>query len=171
MILLAGCSSQQIVPESLEPRVDRTVTFWGVLASPDSYMGRVLVRGGEVLKVKRLPDGMQIELLQLPLKDRQEPSRNRQQSQGRFLALQQEFPDPTSVVEGTRVIIVEEVSGAKTDRLDDGEYRYPTLTVKDLRVWPVQSYGQLQPGFSIGVFGGTGIVGGSRGDGGFGIGF
>ncbi len=171
MILLAGCSSQQIITESLEPRVIRTVTFGDVLALPDSYTGRVLVRGGEVLKVKRLQDGMQIELLQLPLEDREEPSRDRQQSQGRFLSLQQEFPDPALVVEGTRMTIVEEVSGAKTDRLDDVEYRYPTLIVKDLRVWPVQSYGLLQPGFSIGVFGGMGIGGESRGGGGFGIRF
>jgi outer membrane lipoprotein len=52
MILLAGCSSQQIVPESLEPLVDRTVTYRDVLASPESYEGRVLMLGGEVLKVK-----------------------------------------------------------------------------------------------------------------------
>jgi outer membrane lipoprotein len=89
--------------------------------------------------------------LQLPLENGEEPSRDRQQSLGRFLALHQEFPDPASVVEGTRVTIVGEVSEAKTDHLDDVEYRYPTLIVKDLRVWPVQSYGQLQLGFSIGA--------------------
>lgn len=170
-ILLSGCSSQRIVPESMEPLVDRTVPFGDVLASPESYRGRVLVLGGEVLKAKRLRNSTQIELLQLPLEDGEEPSLDRQQSQGRFLALQQEFLDPATVVEGTRVTIVGEVSGAKTDRLDDVEYRYPTLIVKHMHVWPVQSYGQRQPGFSIGVFGGTGVGGRSRGGGGFGIGF
>ena len=165
-ILLSACSSQRIVPESMEPLVDRTVSFRDVLASPESYRGRVLVLGGEVLKAKRLQDSTQIELLQLPLEDGEEPSRDRQQSQGRFLALQQEFLDPATMVEGTRVTIVGEVSGAKTDRLDDVEYRYPTLIVKHLHVWPVQSYGQRQPGFSIGVLGG-----GTRRGGGFGIGF
>lgn len=170
-ILLSGCSSQRIVPESMEPLVDRTVLFRDVLASPESFCGRVLVLGGEVLKAKRLPDSTQIELLQLPLEDGEEPSLDRQQSQGRFLALQQEFLDPATLVEGTRVTIVGEVSGAKTDRLDDVEYRYPTLIVKHLHVWPVQSYGQRQPGFSFGVFGGMGAGGRSRGGGGFGIGF
>jgi outer membrane lipoprotein len=165
-ILLSACSSQRIVPESMEPLVDRTVSFRDVLASPESYRGRVLVLGGEVLKAKRLQDSTQIELLHLPLEHGEEPSLDRQQSQGRFLALQQEFLDPATVVEGTRVTIVGEVSGSKTDRLDDVEYRYPTLILKHLHVWPVQSYGQRQPGFSIGVFGG----GASRG-GGFGIGF
>lgn len=73
----------------MEPLIDRTVSFRDVLASPESYKGRVLVLGGEVLKVKR--------------------PHNRT---------------------------------------------------------PRESYGQRQPGFSIGIFGG-----GSRPGGGFGIGF
>ena len=171
MVLLAGCSSQRIVPESLEPLVDRTVTFRDVLASPESYRGRLLVLGGEVLKAKRLQEGTRIELLQLPLEDGEEPTLDRQQSRGRFLALQQEFLDPAMVAAGTRVTVVGEVSGAKTDHLDDVEYRYPMLIVKHLHVWEVQSYVQPQPGFSIGVFGGMGGGTGARGGGGFGIGF
>lgn len=48
----------------MEPLVDRTVSFRDVLTSPESYKGRVLVLGGEVLKAKRLRDSTQIELLQ-----------------------------------------------------------------------------------------------------------
>jgi outer membrane lipoprotein len=155
----------------MEPLVDRTVKFQDVLASPESHKGLVLVLGGEVLRAKRLQDGTQIELLQLPLEEGEEPSLDHQRSQGRFFALQEEFLDPGTVVEGTRMTIVGEVSGAKTNRLDEMEYRYPTLIVKQLHVWPVHSYDQRQPGFSIGVFGGMGIGGGSRGGGGFGLGF
>jgi outer membrane lipoprotein len=170
-ILLSGCASQRIVPDSMESLVDRTVSFHDVLASPESYKGRVLVLGGEVLNAKRLRDGTQIELLQLPLEDGERPSHDRQQSQGRFLAIQPEFLDPATMTQGTRVTIVGEVSGAKTDHLDDVEYRYPSLIVKHLHVWRVQPYGQRQPGFSIGGFGGMGIGGGSRGGGGLSIGF
>jgi outer membrane lipoprotein len=170
-ILLVGCSSQRIVPESMEPLVDRTVSFRDLLASPESYKGRVLVLGGEVLKATRLHDSTQIELLQLPLEAGEEPSLDRQQSQGRFLALQQEFLDPATMVQGTRVTIIGEVSGSKVDHLDDVEYRYPTLIVKHLYVWRVQSYSQRQRGPSIGIFGGMGVGGGSRSGGGFSLGF
>lgn len=68
-ILLSACSSQRIVPESMEPLVDRTVSFRDLLASPESYKGPVLVLGGEVLEAKRLRDSTQIELMQLPLED------------------------------------------------------------------------------------------------------
>jgi outer membrane lipoprotein len=126
----------------MEPLVDRTVSFRDVLTSPEFYKGRVLVVGGEVLKAKRLRDSTQVELLQLPLENGEEPTFDCQQSQGRFLALQQEFLDPATLIEGTRVTVVGEVSGAKIDRLDDTEYRYPTLIVKHLHIWPIESYGQ-----------------------------
>ena len=70
-----------------------------------------------------------------------------------------------------KMTIVGEVSGAKTDHLDDVEYRYPVVIVKHLHSWPTQSYDHTQPRprFSIGIGGGTGI--GLGGGGGFGIGF
>lgn len=170
-IVCSGCSSQHIVPESMEPLVDRTVSFRDLLASPESYKGRLLVFGGEALNAKRLRDSTQIELLQLPLEDGEEPSHDRQQSQGRFLALQQESLDPATVVAGTRMTIVGEVSGAKIDRIDDVVYRYPTLIVKHLHVWPDQSYSRRERGPSVGFFGGIGIGGGTRGGGGIGLGF
>ena len=123
------------------------------------------------MKAKRLKEGTQLEFLQLPLGRAEEPLRERQQSEGRFLAIQQEFLDPATVVAGTRMTIVGEVVGAKTDYLDEVEYRYPLLIIKHIHRWPVQSNAHMRPSprFSIGVGGGTGI--GIGGGGGFGIGF
>ena len=171
LVLVAACSSQQVIPEALEPLVDRAVTFREVADAPDSYQGKIVVFGGEVLKAKRLKNGTQIELLQLPLDKGERPLLDRQQSGGRFLAIQQEFLDPATIVEGTHMTIVGELSKAKVEHLDDVEYRYPVLIVKHLHAWPLRSddYARPRPGFSIGIFGGTG--GRVGGGGGFGIGF
>jgi outer membrane lipoprotein len=170
VLLIAGCASQRVVPDELESLVDRAVAFAEVVAAPESYQGRVLVLGGEVLKAKRLKDGTQIELLQLPLDKEERPILDRQQSQGRFFAIQPEFLDPATIVAGTKMTIVGEVSGAKTDHLDDVEYQYPVVIVKHLHTWQEQSqeYVRPRPGFSFGIFGGTGFGGGR---GGLGIGF
>src|SRR5262245_53671888 len=153
-----GCASQRVVPEALEPLVDRKVTFVQLTAAPETLKGRVVVFGGEVLKVKRLKEGTQIELLQLELDGDERPTSNRQRSLGRFLALQREFLDPATLVQGTKLTIVGEVTGTKTESLDEIEYRYPVLIVKHLHIWPAQSspYAQPSPGFSIGIGGGTG---------------
>ena len=171
LVLMAACSSQQVIPEDLEPLIDRAIPFREVVEAPDSYQGKIVIFGGEVLKAKRLKDGTQIELLQLPLDKGERPIVDRQQSQGRFLAIQQEFLDPATIAEGTKMTIVGELSKAKVEHLDDVEYRYPVLIVKYLHTWPAQSYGSAYPypRFSIGIGGGTG--GRIGGGGGFGIGF
>ncbi|NJL17719.1 MAG: hypothetical protein HC938_11510 [Nitrospira sp.] len=173
VMLLAGCTAQRVVPDELEPLVDRTVTFRAVIEAPEAYEGRMLIFGGEVLKAKRLKDGTQIELLQLPLGKNEGPILNRQRSDGRFFAIQQEFLDPATIVAGTRMTIVGELSKAKIEHLDDVEYRYPVLIVKHLHTWHDRSddYARAYPypRFSIGIGGGTG--GRIGGGGGFGIGF
>ncbi|MDR4462755.1 MAG: Slp family lipoprotein [Nitrospira sp.] len=173
LLLMPGCASTRVVPDELKPLVDRTVTFREVIEAPESYQGRMLVVGGEVLKAKRLKDGTQIEFLQLPLDKDERPILNRQRSDGRFFAIQQDFLDPATIEAGTVMTIVGEVSEAKTDQLDDVEYRYPVLIVKHLHTWRDQTddYGRAYsyPRFSIGIGGGTG--GRIGGGGGFGIGF
>ena len=171
LVLATACSSQRVIPEELESLVDRTVPFREIVAAPDSYQGKIVVFGGEVLKAKRLKDGTQIELLQLPLDKDERPILDRQQSQGRFLAFQQEFLDPATMAVGIKMTIVGELSKAKVEPLDDVEYRYPVLIVKYLHTWPTKSYGSAYPypRFSIGIGGGTaGRIGGG---GGFGVGF
>jgi len=170
-ILATACSSPGIIPEALEPLVDRAVGFRQLASASESYQGKIVVLGGVVLKAKRLKEGTQIELLQVSLDKRERPILDRQQSQGRFLALQQEFLDPATIVEGSAMTVVGEVFGAKIDYLDDVEYRYPVVIIKHLHSWPAQSYDNIQPRprFSIGLGGGTGI--GLGGGGGFAIGF
>ena len=71
-----------------------------------------------------------------------------QKSRGRFLALQSDFLDPATLPAGTHVTIVGEVIGETTLPLDETEYTYPTVTIKNLRVWPkdeLYSYWHTHP--------------------------
>jgi len=173
LALMAGCASALVIPEPLEQQVDKAVTFSEVLESPDSYRGKVVVWGGEVLKAKALKGGTQLEVLQLPLDDEQGPVPERMESKGRFLAWQSEFLDPATMTDGTRVTIVGEVTGASVEKMDEADYRYPTLDVKHLHRWEVrQPDDRRSHGPWWGVFGGVGFGGGgSRSGGGISLGF
>ncbi len=167
----ASCTSHDyVVPEPFASQVDSSLTFEQLKESALSYVGKVVVLGGEVLSAKRLPEGTSIEILQLPL-DGSEPMTNVQESQGRFLALQKEFLDPATLVERLRVTIVGEVIGVRTQRLDDIDYTYPVLAVKDMKVWhdPLGYGSRPGPRFGLSIGGGTGIGVGVGG--GVGIGF
>ena len=170
-LLGTGCASSGVIPESLESGIDKDVTFEQVVEAPDAYRGRTFVVGGEVLRAKRITEGTQLEILQLPLDSDQRPVTRRTESRGRLIASKQDFLDPATLPEGTQVTMVAEVMGATTDRLDEAEYRYPTVAIKHLHVWkePREDYPR-NAGPWWGVFGGVGIGGGGRSGGGVSIG-
>jgi outer membrane lipoprotein len=125
-----------VLPPELETRVDRSVAFTDLLASPGTYRGRTIVVGGEVLSATFLQEGTRIEVLQIPLDSHLEPGRERTASEGRFLAIERKSLDPATIPAGTRVTVVGEVTEAVTLPLDARRYTYPTVEVKALTVWP-----------------------------------
>lgn len=170
---MGGCaSSPMVVPDTLKNQVDPGLTFPQLLQNSESYHGKILMLGGEVLSAKRLAEGTRLEVLQLPLDDAQRPALTRTDSQGRFLAIEKEFLDPAMFPQNTRVTIVGEVTGTTLSKLDELDYQYPTVVIKQLHVWkdpPMGQEGNSGPWYSI--FGG-GSTGGRVGGGlGIGIGF
>jgi len=139
-LLLAGCVSSELVPEGMESQIARDIPFESLKAEPDKFKGRVVVLGGKVLAAKRLKDGTQIEVLQLPLDGADAPIMDLPQSKGRFLAYQEAFLDPATIPEGTAVSMIVEVTGFKTLPLDEVDYSYPTLKIRTLKIWPDQRY-------------------------------
>ena len=142
--LLFGCATgyhEDWLPQETLAKVNPALTFEQIKESPESNKGTTLVLGGEVLLAKRMKDHTRLTILQLPLDDDYEPVTERTKSQGRFVALEQDFLDPAIFPTGTRVTIAGSVSGSLTEPLDEMEYTYPTITIEHLKVWPkVQGY-------------------------------
>ena len=137
-VFCAGCSTpyKNTLPPALAEHIELSLTFPQIIESPESFKGKLVILGGQVLMAKRLKDSTQLTILQLPLINEQEPSRELTQSQGRFIAEQQEFLDPATVPSGTRITLVGEVSGSVSQSLDETIYTYPTLIIKHFKVWP-----------------------------------
>lgn len=135
-ILVRGCAGVPVVPPDLKEKVDRSLTFQQVKASPSTFRGRFIVVGGMVLSAKPVKEGgTRMEVLQLPLDDNDEPLERLTESKGRFLAQHKEFIDPATIPFGTRVTCVGEVTGAMTLQMDEVNYEYPTLDIVSLTVW------------------------------------
>ena len=167
LVVGLGCATgPSPIPEALNSQVDKGVLFTQLLENPEAHVGKVVVLGGQVLQATRLTDATRIEVLQLPLGNSERPAAQRTSSQGRFLAYEKKFLDPATLSDQPQVTIVGEVTGLATARLDETEYRYPTLDIKHMHVWQSQSRNQQQ-GFGVGL--GIGSGGGGFG-GGIGIG-
>ncbi len=165
IMLICGCSSgPPVIPPELESQIDASVSFPQIRDAPSAYTGRTVVLGGEILGAKRVKDGTQLEILQLPVNDDDPPAWRRSESQGRFLALNRAAPDPAALPVGTRVTVVGEVLGETVQALDESEYRYPTVDVKHLHVWEAGDYERRRRASPlVGIFGGLGFgMGGGR---------
>ncbi len=170
MLALSGCSSgPPVIPPELEPQIDSSVAFPQMLASPSSYTGRTVLLGGEVLSAKRVKDGTQLEILQLPVSEDEPPAERRTESQGRFLAFHQGPLDPAALPDGARVTVIGTVTGELLQPLDESEYRYPTIDVKHIHVWDAAAYARYRRAPPrVGLFGGMGFGFGGGGSGSFG---
>ena len=137
-VMLSCCSTQKtsFIPPTLTRQIDYTVSFEQIKESPATYQSTVVMLGGEVLTAKRLKDHTRLIVLQLPLSSDDEPTINRTESEGRFIAKQAEFLDPATIPPGTRVTVIGEIIGSTTELLDEMEYKYPVLTIRHLEVWP-----------------------------------
>jgi outer membrane lipoprotein len=124
----------------MESRVDRTIPFESLKAEPEKFKGRLVVLGGQVLQAKRLKEGTQVEVLQLPLDRSDVPVTTLTESKGRFLAFYTDFLDPATLPAGTFVSMVAEVTGVKSQPLDEVEYTYPTVKINTLKIWPEYNY-------------------------------
>ena len=134
LVTLTGCVSTQEAGDGSDAQA-KALTFLQVKAAPDSFKGQSVVFGGKVLTARRQKDGTRIEILQLPLDRSTRPGYDLTQSQGRFIAVYQEFLDPATVPPGTRITVTGEVSGSIALPLDETDYTYPVIDIKRVQVW------------------------------------
>lgn len=173
MAVNACTSGPPVIPPELESQIDPSVTFPQIAAAPSTYQGKTVLLGGEILSAKRVKEGTQLEILQLPVVNDDPPALRRTESQGRFLAHHPGGLDPAAYPAGTRVTVVGEVTGETVQPLDESDYRYPTVDVKHLYVWDAGAYQRRRRASPmVGLFGGMGFgFGGGRSSfGGLGIG-
>ncbi len=141
LALLAGCTTpyKATLPPDLTNQLNDSLSFSQIKAFPEEHKGKLVILGGQILSAKRLQDSTELIILQLPLIQQQAPSTELTHSQGRYIAYQQKFLDPATVPPGTRITLVGELSGSVTQKLDETDYTYPTLTIKDFTIWPTYS--------------------------------
>ena len=143
------------IPPDLETQVDRNVSFADLQTDADNYVGRIVAVGGIVLAAKRTKERTEIEILQLPSKKGEFSTRDRVRSEGRFLAVREEFLDPASVPVGTPITVIGAVKGSTKRLLDEHEYIYPILEIKHLIDWnsvPSQDSGAQPSAFFYGSY-------------------
>ena len=137
---IGACDRYDVIPDQLEERVQKNVSYQDILRAPDLHQGQLVVLGGTVLSTTRLKDRTRIEVLQLPLTDDYIPRTDQEsESRGRFYAYDsgKEILDPTTLSQGTAITLVGEVVVGRTTEVDDADPHVPAVSIKDLTTWEV----------------------------------
>jgi len=132
-LLVSGCAP--VISKELRTKVAREITFRELLQDPDLHKGKLVLLGGVIIGAKNLKEGTLIEVLQKPA-DRRGRPRDVDQSDGRFMALYEDYLDVAIYSEGREVTVAGEVKGKRVLPLGEIEYAYPLISIKEIYLWP-----------------------------------
>ncbi|MCF6148373.1 MAG: hypothetical protein E3K37_06910 [Candidatus Kuenenia sp.] len=131
---MAGCAP--VISKQIREQVSPDITFRDVINDPESYNGQMIILSGIVIEGKNTDEGTLLQVLQRPTGFRGQP-KDVDETEGRFLALVSRYLDVYVYAKGREVTIAGEVQGKRILPLDETEYTYPLINVKEIYLWPV----------------------------------
>jgi outer membrane lipoprotein len=126
-------------------QIDATLSLAQLRAAPEAYKNRVVMLGGEIVSTRNLAAGTLLEVLHKPLDGAERPL-DTDQTEGRFMALCEEYLDPAVYSKERQVTLAGRVLGTRTDTIGEMAYVYPLLACLEVHLWPPRSdYRPLYP--------------------------
>jgi len=133
LLFTSGCTT--IISEQTLKLVNCEEPFKSIKAAPENYIGKTVLLGGRIANLRNSADGAQLEIVQFELTSQNYPE-DSFISYGRFLATDSSYMDPLIFKHGMLITLVGELKGKKTLRLDEMDYTYPLLSMREWYLWP-----------------------------------
>jgi len=143
-VFFCGCTT--IISEQSRLLVDTDADFTKIRQTPEDYIGRHLLAGGRIVNVRNSQSGAQLEIVQFELDNSGTPL-STYRSYGRFIATLPDYLEPVIYRRGMLITLVGEIKGKQTRRLDDMDYTYPVIAMREWYLWPgsEEDYGSPYP--------------------------
>jgi len=132
LIVINGCTP--IFSEQTKKMINTDASFKSVKAAPENYIGKTIMLGGRIAKVTNSVDGSYLEIVQFDLTSSSFPV-DTFLSYGRFLAISDSFLDPMIFSRGALITLVGEIKGKRNQWLENMDYTYPLLALRDWHLW------------------------------------
>jgi outer membrane lipoprotein len=156
MLLLFACAAT--IPSEVLTGVDHTIRFQELRENPESFMGKTVLLGGEIISAENQPEMTKLIILQHDLDGDMKPLDN-DQSKGRFIVVVREFLDPAIYTKGRRITAVGVVAEKETRPVNHIPYVYPVITEQYLYLWPAEKAVDSEPRVYFGIGIGIGSYG------------
>ena len=135
LLFMASCAP--VISKQIKEQVKPDITFREVLREPERYKDQMIILSGVIIEAKNTKEGTLLKVLQRPAGFRGKP-KDVDETEGRFLALDNRYLETDVFAKGRAVTIAGEVQGKRVLPLDEIEYSYPLIKVKELYLWPVE---------------------------------
>lgn len=135
IVMISACSSH--IPPVIKQPLESAPSIGKVRDKADAYISQKVRWGGIILDTENKQDASSLTIVAFPLDDDGKP-RISDQSTGRFIAIVDEFLEPTVFSREREITVVGKL--LKTQTLDVGEYayEYPVIQVEHYHIWPVK---------------------------------
>lgn len=133
LLLVSGCSST--IPEQIRQTPQNAPRLAEVRAEPERFHNSQVRWGGIILETENKNDSSWIKVIALPLRGNGKP-RNANNSQGRFIAVVDQFLEPLLYSQDRKITFSGHVVGSHTDKVGDFSYQYPLIKVDMHHLWP-----------------------------------
>ena len=126
---LSGCAGQAKLTDQESP--------WPSVVAADSarFMGRTVDWGGTIIAAENRRDNTWLEILAFPMTGEGRP-RVDEDSLGRFMAVKNGYLELADYAPGRLVTVRGVIREIRIGSIDGSEYKFPTLEMNALRLWP-----------------------------------
>jgi len=119
---------------TIRDQVDPKLTFTEIFHSPDSFVGKKIILGGEIVVTHNLENVSEIVVVQKSLDSSGYPS-DSDNTQGRFIFRQPGYLESEIYSKGRRVTGAGTVVGSKQGQVGETEYRFPVIEIEQIHLW------------------------------------
>ena len=134
LVLSFTACSTNIPPEIRQP-LEGSPGVREVHANVDAFVSQKVRWGGVILGTENRQDTSRLTIVAFPLSDNGEP-RVSDQSSGRFIAIVDEFLEPTVYSSDREITVTGRVLKTETLKVGDFAYEYPVIQVEQYHLWP-----------------------------------
>ncbi len=126
----------------------RDLTPESILREFETYKGKLVLMGGEIIETKNLEKETSIEILQKPLSRFSDRPTEEPVYDGRFLVRYDGFRDPAVFSRRREITVVGIVVRKEVSRIGEMEYTYVVLQNRETHLWPKRmEYRYVYPPF------------------------
>ena len=137
-LTLAACAHP--ISKDLRQNLDPSVSVSGLFESPDNYVGKRVMLGGDIVETRNSPNQTEIEVVQKSI-DYQGYVSTGNKTQGRFIFRQPGYLESEIYSNGREIIGAGRVVGSHLGKIGDREYRFPVIEAEQLHLQePVSPY-------------------------------